>query len=133
MRRVHEYEAWSRPGQLLPSDYGKNLQSEFWNLGIPTDVFLGLDSIPDRTDSEGLRIAIERGEFSKQDFGKFCAGHSLPDDLNCAESACRFLEISLGRCLAWIHIPDGEEPQLMPRISELLAVRGHIVVDPDNS
>jgi hypothetical protein len=131
VKRVHEFEAWSTPGKVLASNYGKTLQLEFWRLGIPQEVFLGLDSIPDQTDCDILRIAIERGELTKSDFEKFCAEYSLLGDLSDAESACRFLEFTEGRCLAWIHIPEGEEANILPQVTALLRERGHIVVDLD--
>lgn len=131
MKRVYELEAWSVPGKLLPSEYGKDiLQNEIWQLGIPKTVFLGMSEIPDPVDCENLKLDIDSGETSYELFREFCSEHALSDDLNSEESAAKFLEYMKGRCLAWIHLPEDEASTLLPIIVKILADRGHIVIDP---
>jgi len=132
MRRIRELEAWSTPGKLLSASYGKDLAQELWNLGVPREVYLGLNATPDQTDIENLRLAIKTGELAVDDFKEFCGTHSLPPSLDSADSACRFLEYSLGRRLAWIHLPEDSEPQMLQSLIEILRGRGHVVVDPDS-
>lgn len=132
MRRIRELEAWSTPGKLLSASYGKDLAQELWNLGVPREVYLGLNAIPDQTDIVNLRLAIEAGELAADDFKGFCSTHSLPPSLDSADSACGFLEYSLGRRLAWIHLPEDSEPQVLQNLIEMLRDRGHVVVDPDS-
>lgn len=129
---IRELEAWSVPGKLLDTEYAKNvLQVELWKEGIPNDVFLGLSEIPDATDCERLRLYIQDGELTEDEFKVFCATNDLPLSQQSAESAAKFLEYMRGRCLAWIHLPDDAEPSLLPAIVKLLGERGHIVVDPE--
>ncbi len=130
MRRVWELEAWSTPSTLLPADYGKDLAEELHALGVPRDLFLGLGQIPTGTDLEILRCVLERGELTADDFETFCARHALPRRPDAAESACKFLEYSLGRCLAWIHLPENSPPAVLQGLIEILGDRGHILVDP---
>lgn len=132
MRRVRELEAWSTPGKLLSSNYGKDLAQEFWSLGVSRNVYLGLDDIPDQTDIENLRLAIEAGELAVEDFKRFCKAYSLPPNLESAESSCKFLEYSLGRRLAWIHLPQGSNSQMLQDLISMLRDRGHLVVDPES-
>lgn len=131
-RRVRELEAWSTPGKLLSANYGKDLAQELWNLGIPRDVYLGLDDIPDQTDIENLRLAIEAGDLAVEAFKNFCKAHSLPPSLVSAESSCKFLEYSLGRRIAWIHVPQDSDPQVLQDLISVLKDRGHVVVDPES-
>lgn len=128
MKRVRELEAWSKPGQLLPANYGKELAEEFWALGIPRDVYLGLNAIPDEIDVENLKLAINAGELTADDFLAFCRSNSLPADLTSADAACKFLEFSLGRCLAWVHLPEDDEPRLESLLIDLLGQRGHVLI-----
>jgi hypothetical protein len=131
VRRVREFEAWSSPGQVLSSECGKDLQEKIWNSGIPKDVFLGLSAIPDQTDCENLKAAFEMGELKLSDFEGFCALNALSPDVDEAESAMKFLEYSMGRPLAWIHIPEDDTDQLLSKLTDILKLFGHIVVDPE--
>jgi hypothetical protein len=47
------------------------------------------------------------------------------------EASAKFLEYMRGRCLAWIHLPEGADSTLLPTIVKMLGERGHIVVDPE--
>ena len=129
--RVRELEVWSKPGVLMPPEYGKELAQELWAVDIPREVFLGLSAIPDEAHIINLRMAIEAGELSLEDFKSFCLGHSLAPQADSAESASKFLEYSLGRPLAWVHIAEDSNPQLLKRIVDLMRARGHKVIDPE--
>jgi hypothetical protein len=131
MQRIRELEAWSTPGNLLPTDYGKDLAQELWSFGISPDIYLGLNSIPDWTDIENLRLALASNELTIEDFSKFCSIHSLPPSPRHADSANKFLEYSLGRRLAWIHLPEDSTPDMLQGLIEVLKGKGHVVVDPD--
>lgn len=131
MKTVIEIEIWSSPGGLLPPDYGKRLQEDFWAEGIPRDVVLGLNSIPDETDSENLRLSLEAGELAESDFRVFCEQNKFAPDVADCRSAAAFLEYSFGRPLAWVHIPDGEYGSLLPNIRARAKALGLILVNPD--
>ncbi len=133
MQRVRELEAWSAPGYLLPPEYGKSLQVEVWDAGIPRDVFLELNFIPDETDSINLRQAISAGEYKHDEFRSFCELNGLIADLSIAESAAKFIEYSAGRPLAWIHLPESGNPLLLPKIVALMKTKGHLVVDDEKN
>lgn len=131
LKRVHELEAWSTPGQLLHPDYGKAvLQQELWKEGIPKDVYLGASNTPDPAHCIDLRMSIQSGELTEESFRAFCVAHSLSVSLQSAESACKFLEYTRGTCLAWIHLPEDGDVDWLPKIKKWLEDRGHIVVDP---
>jgi hypothetical protein len=131
-RRVRELEAWSIPGQLLPVEYGKlTLQRELWAAGVPRELFVGDSAIPDATDCENLRLAIQEGELIEEEFQSFCSLHDLCADLSNEEAAAKFLEYSQGRCLAWIHLPAGADPSLLQMVIGLLKEKGHVVIDPE--
>lgn len=133
MIRVHELEAWSRPGQLLYTDYGKTvLQPKLWKKGIPKNVFIGTTNIPDPAHCRDLKVSIRSGELKGEDFELFCVTNGFAVSIESEESACKFLEYVRGTCLAWIHLPENDEVNLLPKIKRLLKVHGHIVVDPDN-
>lgn len=129
MYLVHELEAWSVPGKLLDAEYAKVvLQPEFWNAGIPNNVFLGLSSIPNEVDCRNLKRAIDSQKYSLADFEAFCLEYSLVKSIDNKDACSRYLEFMEGRCLAWIHMPPEKEHTLLPIIEKLLSARGHIVV-----
>lgn len=131
MQPVRELEAWSMPGKLLDVDYSKDvLQPDLWKQGIPEDVFLGISAIPDATDCENLRLSIQSGELTENEFKDFCLKNNLPINLQSTESAAKFLEYMQGRCLAWIHLPVEDASSLLVAIVKMLKNWGHIVVDP---
>jgi hypothetical protein len=136
---VHEFEAWSTPGKILPMDYGKDLQREFLTCGIleslsiPDDVFLGVSEIPDEIDVHNLKLDFEEGLLSLEMFYDFCHKHGLEANVESKDSAAKYREYSFGRCLAWIHIQEGYEQQMLPSIVALMKERGHIVRDPATS
>ena len=133
MKHIRELEAWSIPGQLLHADYSKNiLQQELWKGGVPKDVFLGISAIPDATDCENLKSAMQAGEITEDSFNEFCLAHSFPASTQSAESSAKYLEYVRGRCLAWIHLPDDADTTLLLTIVTMLGERGHLVIDPES-
>ena len=72
MKRVTEYEIWSEPGKLLSDGFGKDFAEKCNILGIPSDVVIGLYSIPDHANVQNLKMAIQDGEFLVSDFLSFC-------------------------------------------------------------
>lgn len=131
MRQIRELEAWSLPGRFFETDYSKNtLQREIWGEGVPSDLFLGISNIPDKLDTENLRLAIASGEATEQAFNEFCLLHGLSVNMNSEESSAKFLEHLNGRCLAWIHLPIDTDMAILSKLVKLLAMRGHVVIDP---
>lgn len=128
---VDEFEVWSKPGKLLPSTYGKDLQSEMWDAGVPEDVFLGLSAVADSSDSENLKTSFDRGELDTSEFLQFCAAQGLLPETDPEISAMLFLEFKFGRPLAWIHMPVDSPPALLHKIKELLEIRGLLFADRD--
>jgi len=133
MKRIHEFEAWSTPGKLLPVDYGKDLAREYKSngtldkLGIPDDVFLGLSNIPDEVDVRILKIRIEKEQIAVEEFITFCHEHGFEPDIESEISVCKYIEYLDGCPVAWIHIPEGSEEELLPQITKLLSEKGLIV------
>lgn len=131
MKPVRELEVWSKPGQILPAEYGKDdLQHEVSISGIPEGIFLGLSSIPDRIDCENLSSLIEAGDSSQLAFEKFCDENNLKADIQSERSAALFLEYLEGRCLAWIHLSEDVSPSVLLTITKIIQARDHIIVDP---
>ena len=130
MKTVIEFEAWSRPGTLLPPDFGKTIQSEVWSAGIPRDVFLGVSNLPDETDVAALSQFLEEEPLAERAFYSFCRSNGLPENRDNAASAARYLELLHGCCVAWIHIPQGpDEPALLRKVREAIA-RFDLIVKP---
>jgi len=133
MKRIHEFEAWSTPGKLLPVDFGKYLAHHYKSngtlakLGIPDDVFLGLSNIPSEVDVHNLKISIEKGELRMDGFIAFCNEHGFEPDIESKVSACKYIEYSDGVPIAWIHIPEGQEEEMLPAITKLMRMEGLIV------
>jgi hypothetical protein len=116
MNRIVDLELWSVPLEAqIPFD-GKLIAEECRvSTGLPDDVVLGLNFIPDATDITTLDISISRGEVTTQDFQKFCAEHNLAQDRNDPLSSGRFLAYAFGQPLAWLHFPAGAEGLEMAR------------------
>jgi len=133
MRRVHEFEAWSTPGKLLSADYGKDLVREYKSrgvlaeLGIPDDVVLGLSNIPGKVDVDKLKMEIKNGWLTIENFFSFCHEYELEPDIESEMSACKYIEYSYGVPVAWIHIPEGHEKEMLLPITKLMNEEGLIV------
>jgi hypothetical protein len=135
-KAVHEYEVRSTPGKILPRDYGHDLHDEliacgvFAKYAITDEMFWGCSILPDKTDLINLKIGLERGEFSVDDFYEFCHKHGLEPDMESENSVAKFLEFTFGCCVVWMNIPEGRE-SLLPIMVALMAERGLIVIDVD--
>ena len=133
MRRIHEFEAWSTPGKLLPVDYGKDLVREyksrgtFAKLGIPDDIVFGLSNVPGKVDVHNLKLEIKNGWLAIENFFSFCHEHGFEPDIESEVSACKYNEYSYGVPVAWIHIPEGHEQEMLPPITKLMSEEGLIV------
>ena len=133
MLRVHEFEAWSMPGRVLPMDYGKNLVCNYKlrgvlaKLGIPDDIVIGLSNIPNEVDVGNLQMDIKNGLFTIENFFAFCREYGLESNVNSKISACKYNEYSYGIPVAWIHIPEGREQDMLPPIVKLMTEEGLIV------
>lgn len=132
MKRVREFEVWSKPGRVLSPDYGKDIQADVWALGVPRDVFLGISSFPDQSDVDRLESLLAVGQVTSQQFERFCIENGLEGKVQDQDSAARFVEFQLGRPLAWVHIPEGDgSAALLQRVTEVVHGLDLIVVDPD--
>lgn len=116
MKRIVDLELWSLPlDAQMPFD-GKRIAEECrTSTGLPDDVVLGLNFIPDATDITNLEISISQGEVTTQAFQEFCAKHNLLHDRYDPLSAGRFLATAFGQPLAWLHFPAGAEGLEMAR------------------
>lgn len=116
MKRIVDLELWSLPLEAqMPFD-GKLIAEECrTSTGLPDDVVLGLNFIPDATDITNLEISISSGEVTTQAFQEFCAKNNLLHDRNDSLSAGRFLAYAFGQPLAWLHFPACAEGLVMAR------------------
>jgi len=131
MRRIHEYEAWSKPGRMLSPDFGKEIQADVWRLGVPRDVFLGLSNIPDAIDVANLRTMLSEGSATVPEFQDFCVANGLRPLIEDEVSAAKFIEFREGCCVAWVHIPSGpEEAALLQLVKAAISKFDLIVVEP---
>ncbi|QHE86274.1 hypothetical protein [Hydrogenophaga sp. BPS33] len=131
MRRVREFEIWSKRRELLPADFGKALAVRLWALGVPEHVVLGLNFIPDETDSLNLKSMIEDGELTLEEFVIFCKENSLVQNISSVVSAGLYLEYCFGRCLAWIHFPEDCSQESFVKLVRMVELQGCRVVDPE--
>lgn len=133
MERVLELEIWSYPEQYLPESYGRVLGDQFIaDTNLDDDVFIAINLIHDSTDVENLAIAIDNQELEISDFLIFCQNHHLAEDLQDCTSAFRFLEYSYGRLIAWLHIKENTEMQVIIRqIAYWTQKKGYALIDPD--
>ncbi len=130
MKRVTEYEIWSEPGKLLSDGFGKDFAEKCHILGIPSDVVIGLYSIPDHAGVQNLKMAIQDGEFLVSDFLSFCEIHRYQPEVSNQESASKFLEYRNGRCLAWVHFPEGGPDELLQIISTIVTEHDLRLIGP---
>jgi hypothetical protein len=122
VKRVHEYEVWSKPGRVLSQDFGKEIQADVWASGIPRDVFLGVSNIPDESDIATLTEMIESRLVEEQQFYAFCKSNNLPPRRDNQTSAAHFIEFVRGCCVGWVHIPEGpDEIELLRQVEAAVA------------
>ncbi|MDZ7920213.1 hypothetical protein [Rhodoferax sp.] len=125
-----DLELWSAPlDAQVPFD-GKLVAEECRALtGLPGDVVLGLNFIPDITDLANLEISVASGEVTTQAFQEFCAKHNLTINRSDPFSAARFIAYAFGQPLAWLHFPAGAEGLEMARqVFAWASSRGFIVI-----
>ncbi|MBV1777397.1 hypothetical protein KSF73_16875 [Burkholderiaceae bacterium DAT-1] len=133
MISVREMELWTSPGKLyadsFPAEVGKSFSTE---LPLASNIFIALNSVPDEIDSENLLIAFEEGELAVGDFKRFCMLAGFECDEYNHLSACRFLEFSYGRKVAWIHLPESTDSESeLKLIAAWTREKGLALVDPD--
>lgn len=120
MKVIKEFEVWYPPGEIVPQDYGKSIQINVWNEGIPKEVFLGVSNVPDNVDCQSLALSINGGELSIDDFRAFCESNGYVFDINNNLSACKFIEFSKGACIAWLHLPEDQVDEYLEKIKKIL-------------
>ncbi|HET8730831.1 MAG TPA: hypothetical protein VFM34_06945 [Moraxellaceae bacterium] len=133
MDRVIELEVWSQPEVILTADAGHEFTAGFPKTALPKGaVLLGLSSVPDRVDSENLKVGLTEGELKVSDFKEFCRKRGFQFDLDDVEAASAFLEFSYGRKMAWLHIPEHafDCAELAHMVAALRRI-GFVLVDPD--
>ncbi|WP_431286230.1 hypothetical protein [Roseateles chitinivorans] len=130
MKRVVEFEAWTKPGRVVSQDFGKEIQEEIWSSGIPRAVFLGVSNIPAAGDVVALRKLLSSGNADLRSFGEFCLLHGLPVDLSDERSASTYLAYINGACVAWIHLPeDSDIPTTLEELRRVLTPYDLVIVD----
>lgn len=133
MKQIFELEMWSRPNTCLPSGLGKDLKQTLDSiLELDESIFLGLNFVPDKTDSENLLLALNNRELDLGDFHAFCKAWQLAPSTGNYESAARFLEFQYGRPLAWLHLPHDQRG--LVALNKLLAwavENGYTIQSPD--
>lgn len=130
MKRVTEYEVWSKPGGALPADFGQAIQGDVWACGIPRDVFLGVSNIPDASDVSRLDQLLRRSPAEASRFLAFCATNALDSARGSAHSAARYMAFVEGCCVAWVHIPRGPGADELMRKIETAIDRFDLIVRP---
>ncbi len=111
---IVELELWSPPGSESLAKEGKDVAARCQQeSGLPTDVVLGLNFVPDEQDVETLRARLEAGEVHANDFLSFCAQRGLPTSPEHARSAAEYLVYIQGQPLAWLHVPAERSGFLM--------------------
>lgn len=103
---IVELELWLPPqSDRAPLD-GKELAARcLRETGLPSDVVLGLNFVPDEQDVEQLKRAVETNEVKPEDFQSFCKGRGLRPNPEDMKSAAEFLVFARGQSLAWLHLP----------------------------
>lgn len=132
MQSVLELELWSPPSAGKPPSSGHALAARCCaELGLPETVVLGLSFVPEAIDVENLKAALLEGELDEEEFQSFCAQESLLNDPTHAESAARFLALSFGQPLAWLHFPHTPSGAAMcRRVVQWARTESLAVVEP---
>jgi len=130
MKRVVEYESWTKPGRVVSQDFGKEIQEAIWQSGIPKDFFLGVSNIPDPADVELLGDLISSGTTDIQRFHEFCLRHGFPANITNECSAAMFIAYIKGACVAWIHLPeDSDIPAMLENLQRALKPYDLVIVE----
>jgi hypothetical protein len=103
---IVELELWLPPLSERAPLEGKELAARCQReTGLPPDVVLGLNFVPDVRDVEQLKRAIEMEEVKLENFQNFCERRSLRSSTEDTRSAAEFLVFVRGQSLAWLHLP----------------------------
>ena len=102
---IVEFEFWSPPGSPTLAVEGKPIAARCHKeTGLPKEVILGLNFVPDEQDAERLQGYLHAGEVRVEDFLLFCKKHGLAPDSANSRSAAEYLVHIEGQPLAWLHI-----------------------------
>lgn len=103
---IVELELWLPPLSDSAPLEGKELAARCQReTGLPSDVVLGLNFVPDEQDVEQLKRAVEANEVKPEDFQSFCERRGLQPTPEDTRSAAEFLAFTRGQSLAWLHLP----------------------------
>ena len=130
LQKIVELELWSKPGAVAAPLDGKAVAHECRkHTGLPSEVVLGLNFVPDQTDSERFRLRLSNGESSVEQFQAYCAARDIPAQVGALSSVAEYLAHVEGQRLAWLHLPA--EPAGLQQAEKVLrwaVVRGFKVV-----
>lgn len=130
MKRVTEFEVWSKPGGELPADFGKTLQGVVRACGMAPDVFLGVSNMPYESDVTALQQLLEQSPAEEERFVSFCQSRGLAAQRGNTISAARYIEFVRGCCVAWIHLPSGPAEMALLHKIEAAISRFDLIVRP---
>jgi hypothetical protein len=109
MNEVYELELWSCPGNLLPPEFGKELEETLKaDLSLDEDIYLGASDVPLDTDTSNLLHALNERELMFDSFISFCENQDLVPSVSNNLSASKYLEYEYGRMLGWLHFPHNK-------------------------
>ncbi|MBE9609999.1 hypothetical protein [Chitinilyticum piscinae] len=132
MESILELEIWSRPGVQAPECFGKEIENGFArDFDCKAIKFYGLYWCFGRVDAEILKFCLEQGEVSIADLHAYCLTHEINVDSIDEEVAARFIDLSFGRCIGWLHVDVGSVLFCeMERVFEWVYDNQLVVVDP---
>jgi hypothetical protein len=103
---IVELELWLPPLSDRAPLEGKELAARCQReTGLPSDVVLGVDFVPDEQDVEQIKHAFEMEEVEPAAFQDFCERRGLPPTPDATRSAAEFLVFIRGQSLVWLHLP----------------------------
>lgn len=130
VKRVTEFEVWSKPGGALPADFGKALQGVVRACGIAPDVFLGVSNMPDESDVNALQQLLAQSPAEEERFVSFCQSKGFDAQRGNTISAARYVEFVQGCCVAWVHLPAGPDELALLHKIEAAIRRFDLIVRP---
>jgi hypothetical protein len=105
-QRIVELELWSMPGSAGAPFDGKAIAHECrQDLGLSSEVVLGLSFVPNQTDVERFRWRLTNGESSTEQFQAYCVARGIPAQLGALPSVAEYVAHVEGQPLAWLHLP----------------------------
>lgn len=103
---IVELELWLPPLSERAPLEGKEVATRCrQETGLPSDVVLGLNFVPDEQDVEQLKHAVDMEEVGPDDFQNFCERRGLQPTPEDKRSAAEFLAFVHGQALVWLHLP----------------------------